>query len=66
MHGRSPILDQRELKNGGLNKISEEKLKTIKDQINKIPKYTLHYCREQSNFQYLPQEMTIEKNVFSL
>ncbi|KAE9522071.1 hypothetical protein AGLY_017531 [Aphis glycines] len=59
MHGRSPILDQRGLKNGGLNKISEEKLKTIKYQINKIPKYTSHYCREQSNFQNLPPEMTI-------
>lgn len=61
IHGRSPILDQRGLKNGGFNKITEEKLKIIKDQINKIPKYTSHYCREQSSFQYLPPEMTIEK-----
>lgn len=58
---RSPILDQRGLKNGDFNKMSVEKFKVVKNQINKIPNYTSHYCREQSDFQYLPPEMTIEK-----
>jgi len=49
------------LKNSGLNKISDEKLKIIKDHIDKIPKYNSHYCREQSTFDYLPLEMTLDK-----
>ncbi|KAL4083711.1 hypothetical protein QTP88_029027 [Uroleucon formosanum] len=61
IHGRAPLLDQRGVKNGGLNKIHDEKLKIIKEHIDKIPKYKSHYCREQSSFQYLPLEMTLEK-----
>lgn len=61
IHGRAPLLDQRGVKNGGLNKIPDEKLKIIKEHIDKIPKYKSHYCREQSSFQYLPLEMTLEK-----
>lgn len=61
IHGRAPLLDQRGLKSGGLNKISDEKLKIIKDHIDKIPKYKSHYCREQSTFQYLLLDMTLDK-----
>jgi len=49
------------VKNGGLNKISDEKLKIIKDHINKIPKYKFYYCSEQSTSQYFPLEMTLDK-----
>lgn len=60
-HGRAPISDQRGLKQGGKNKLPDEKIQAVVNQIIKIPKYTSHYRREQTEAEYLPPGMTIQK-----
>lgn len=54
------ITDKRGKKQGGKNKIEEDRRQEIIQQINGIPKYKSHYRREQnSDVQFLPPEMTL-------
>jgi hypothetical protein len=56
----SSIVDKRGKKQGGMNKISEDKRQEIINQINQIPKYKSHYRRqENSDTEFLPPEMTL-------
>lgn len=61
VHNRQPLTDQRGLQQGGHNKLPNEKIQTVIDQINKIPRYKSHYCRKTSESAYLPPDMTLVK-----
>lgn len=60
-HGRAPIGDQRGLRQGGKNKLTDERIQAVVNHINKIPKYSSHYRREQTKAEYLPPGITIQK-----
>ncbi|CAG9761200.1 unnamed protein product [Ceutorhynchus assimilis] len=59
--GRASIGDQRGLKQGGKNKLTDDRVQAVVNHINKIPKYSSHYRREQTNAEYLPPGTTIQK-----
>ncbi|XP_031345271.1 uncharacterized protein LOC116172238 [Photinus pyralis] len=59
--GVIPITDQRGQKQGGYNKLADDKVQKVVDQINRIPKYTSHYRREATTAQFLPPDVTIQK-----
>lgn len=55
------IMDRRGKVQGGANKINNVKLQEIKTHINKLPRYKSHYRRAESDSEYLPPEMTLQK-----
>ncbi|CAG9837700.1 unnamed protein product [Diabrotica balteata] len=57
----STLTDKRGQKQGGKNKISQERKQEIINQIDRIPKYVSHYRRLQcGDAQFLPPEMTLK------
>ncbi|XP_063226904.1 uncharacterized protein LOC134533326 [Bacillus rossius redtenbacheri] len=55
------LLDKRGKKQGGLNKVSDKKMEEVMAQINKIPRYKSHYRRANTDAEFLPPEMTLQK-----
>lgn len=55
------LKDKRGQKQGGANKISEEKLNAVKEHINKLPRYKSHYRRENTDSDFLAPDMTLVK-----
>lgn len=60
-HGRSPLVDQRGIKQGGKNKTAENKVEEVINQIKKIPTYISHYSRNKTDAKFLPPDVTISK-----
>lgn len=60
-HGRAPLTDQRGKKQGGRNKLSTEREEEVIKQIDRIPKYISHYCRNSTEAKFLPPGTTLPK-----
>lgn len=59
-HGRSALTDQRGT-TGGKNKLPHASVQRVIEQINRIPRYVSHYCRDKTEANFLPQDMTLQK-----
>ncbi|CAG9765561.1 unnamed protein product [Ceutorhynchus assimilis] len=55
------LKDKRGQKQGGKNKTSDKKLETVKEHINKLPRYKSHYRRDNTDAEFLSPEMTLIK-----
>lgn len=60
-HGRAPLTDQRGYKQGGHNKLPDNKVQEVIEQISKIPKYISHYSRTKTEANFLPPGVTLPK-----
>lgn len=55
------LKDKRGQKQGGRNKTSGKKLESVKDHINKLPRYKSHYRRNNTDSEFLSPDMTLVK-----
>lgn len=56
----STVIDQRG-KLARRNRLNDEKMTEVVNYINRILKYQSHYSRQQTECQYLPSHMTLDK-----
>ncbi|KAF2905647.1 hypothetical protein ILUMI_00525 [Ignelater luminosus] len=55
------VTDKGGCKQGGWNRTGETKKAAVTEHINRISKYKTHYCRLESQAEYLPPHMTMSK-----
>lgn len=59
------IKDNRGVKQGGVNKLTEEVVTSVIAHIKKFPTYKSHYCRSQTESRYLNYDIT-ERKMYDL
>ena len=55
------IVDERGTKSGGKNKCTEDQVSKIIEHINSFPKYVSHYCRKETNANFLSPDLNLNK-----
>lgn len=56
---QAPVNDNRGMNSGGKNAISEDKLETMKQFINSLPRYSSHYCRNSTTANFLAPNLNL-------